>query len=134
MSHVNMRLIKKHQIINLIQPMLIEYFSPINLNYFWNFGSLAGICLILQLITGMPLNCEAPLALCDSSISTLSTSSLSKELLALDSLVVDNSWGSYFTFRNMCISLGIFGLFWGLYLQYYSSVEVPLEVPLEVPG
>jgi len=53
MSHI--RLIKKHQIINLIQPMLIEYFSPINLNYFWNFGSLAGICLVFQLITGIAL-------------------------------------------------------------------------------
>ncbi len=24
-----------------------------NLNYFWNFGSLAGLCLVLQLITGI---------------------------------------------------------------------------------
>jgi hypothetical protein len=116
-----MRLIKKHQIINLIQLMLIEYFSPINLNYFLNFGSLAGICLILQLITGMPLNCEATLALCDSSISTVGTNSLSKELLPLDTLGVDNSYSSYFSFRNICISLGIFGLFWGLYLKYYRG-------------
>jgi hypothetical protein len=121
MSHVNMRLIKKHQIINLIQPMLIEYFSPINLNYFWNFISLAGIFLIFQLITGIPINCEAPLAICDSSISTVGTNSLSKELLSLDSLGVDNSYSSYFTLRNVSIFIGLTAFILGLYLKYYRG-------------
>jgi quinol-cytochrome oxidoreductase complex cytochrome b subunit len=31
------------------------YPTPKNLNYFWNFGSLAGICLVLQIITGVIL-------------------------------------------------------------------------------
>jgi hypothetical protein len=123
-----MRLIKKHQIINLIQLMLIEYFSPINLNYFLNFGSLAGICLILQLVTGIPINCEATLALCDSSISTVGTNSLSKELLPLDTLGVDNSYSSYFSFRNVSIFVGISAFLLGLYHKYYSSVEVHGEI------
>lgn len=32
---------------------LIEYPTPSNLNYMWGFGSLAGICLILQIATGI---------------------------------------------------------------------------------
>ena len=32
---------------------LIEYPTPSNLSYFWSFGSLAGICLILQILTGV---------------------------------------------------------------------------------
>jgi ubiquinol-cytochrome c reductase cytochrome b subunit len=31
------------------------YSVPRNLNYFWNFGFLAGICLIIQIVTGVVL-------------------------------------------------------------------------------
>ena len=31
------------------------YPVPRNLNYFWNFGFLAGICLVLQIVTGVVL-------------------------------------------------------------------------------
>ena len=34
---------------------LHEYPTPKNLNYFWNFGSLAGITLVVMLITGITL-------------------------------------------------------------------------------
>jgi len=32
-----------------------EYPAPRNLNYWWNFGSIAGICLVVQIITGIVL-------------------------------------------------------------------------------
>jgi ubiquinol-cytochrome c reductase cytochrome b subunit len=31
------------------------YPVPRNLNYFWNFGILAGFCLVIQLVTGIVL-------------------------------------------------------------------------------
>ncbi len=31
------------------------YMAPRNLNYWWNFGSLAGLCLVIQLLTGIVL-------------------------------------------------------------------------------
>ena len=34
---------------------LIDYPTPKNLNYWWNFGSLAGICLVMQIVTGILL-------------------------------------------------------------------------------
>ena len=34
---------------------LIDYPAPRNLNYWWNFGSLAGIMLVLQIVTGVVL-------------------------------------------------------------------------------
>jgi len=34
---------------------LVDYLTPKNLNYFWNFGSVAGICLMVQIITGIML-------------------------------------------------------------------------------
>ncbi|MDP6217422.1 MAG: cytochrome b N-terminal domain-containing protein, partial [Alphaproteobacteria bacterium] len=33
-----------------------EYPTPKNLNYFWNFGSLAGIALVVMIITGIALS------------------------------------------------------------------------------
>jgi len=32
-----------------------RYPTPVNISYLWNFGSLAGICLIIQIITGVCL-------------------------------------------------------------------------------
>ncbi len=34
---------------------LVDYPAPRNLNYWWNFGSLAGIALVLQILTGVVL-------------------------------------------------------------------------------
>ena len=36
-----------------IKHELAEYKTPANLNYWWNFGSLAGFILVLQIITGL---------------------------------------------------------------------------------
>ncbi|HIB19149.1 MAG TPA: cytochrome b/b6 [Alphaproteobacteria bacterium] len=34
---------------------LVDYQTPKNLNYWWNFGSLAGIVLVIQIVTGIVL-------------------------------------------------------------------------------
>jgi len=40
-------------IINLVNDHLIDYPTPININYLWNFGSMAGIFLVVQILTGI---------------------------------------------------------------------------------
>lgn len=40
---------------SLINSHIINYPTPINLTYAWSFGSLAGICLVIQIITGVYL-------------------------------------------------------------------------------
>ena len=47
-----MQLFKK-PIINLVNNHLIDYPTPINIHYAWNFGFLAAICLIIQILTGI---------------------------------------------------------------------------------
>jgi len=32
---------------------LLQYPTPTSLSYFWNFGSLAGFCLIIQIVSGL---------------------------------------------------------------------------------
>jgi quinol-cytochrome oxidoreductase complex cytochrome b subunit len=40
-------------IIAFINSHIVDYPTPINLNYFWSFGSTAGICLVIQIVTGI---------------------------------------------------------------------------------
>jgi len=40
-----MKLIKRHPILGIINGLLIDLPTPINITYFWNFGSLLGINL-----------------------------------------------------------------------------------------
>jgi quinol-cytochrome oxidoreductase complex cytochrome b subunit len=42
-------------IFSLMQADLVDYPTPKNLNYWWNFGSLAGIILIIMIATGVVL-------------------------------------------------------------------------------
>jgi len=44
---------KKKSLFKIINNHLIDYPSPINVSYFWSVGSLAGVCLVIQIITGV---------------------------------------------------------------------------------
>ena len=45
----------KDFILSFIDSHIIDYPTPINLNYLWSFGSLAGMCLVIQMVTGILL-------------------------------------------------------------------------------
>ena len=47
--------LKKQPIVQLINDHLIDYPTPSNLTLFWNYGFLAGMCLSIQLVTGIAL-------------------------------------------------------------------------------
>lgn len=44
---------KTHPIIKIINRSLIDLPTPSNISLWWNFGSILGICLIIQIITGL---------------------------------------------------------------------------------
>lgn len=43
----------KDFLLSFVDSHIIDYPTPINLNYLWSFGSAAGICLVIQIITGI---------------------------------------------------------------------------------
>ena len=43
----------KQPVLSTLNDHLIDYPTPSNLSYWWNFGSLAGICLVIQILTGV---------------------------------------------------------------------------------
>jgi group I intron endonuclease len=50
-----MRILKSHPFLKLFNAYLIDHSQPSNINYLWNFGSLLGLCLGIQIITGITL-------------------------------------------------------------------------------
>jgi len=48
--------ISRLSLIKVLNDHLVSYPTPLNINYFWGFGSLSGICLIIQIISGIVLS------------------------------------------------------------------------------
>jgi hypothetical protein len=46
----------KNYLLGFVDSHLIHYPTPITLTYAWSFGSLAGICLVIQIISGILLS------------------------------------------------------------------------------
>nr|YP_010491915.1 cytochrome b [Oraesia emarginata]UWM92701.1 cytochrome b [Oraesia emarginata] len=54
MTNQNFSLLRKtHPIIKIMNGSLIDLPSPSNISYWWNFGSLLALCLIIQIVTGL---------------------------------------------------------------------------------
>ncbi len=50
-----MRILKSHPLLKLVNSYVIDASQPSNISYLWNFGSLLGVCLIIQIVTGVTL-------------------------------------------------------------------------------
>nr|UYG47201.1 cytochrome b [Thraupis glaucocolpa]UYG47202.1 cytochrome b [Thraupis glaucocolpa] len=46
---------KNHRVLKIINNALIDLPAPSNISTWWNFGSLLGVCLITQIVTGLLL-------------------------------------------------------------------------------
>nr|YP_010610874.1 cytochrome b [Idiocerus consimilis]WAP91695.1 cytochrome b [Idiocerus consimilis] len=47
---------KKNELFKIINYSIVDLPTPINLSYWWNFGSILGMCLMIQLISGIMLS------------------------------------------------------------------------------
>ena len=50
-----MRIFKSHPLLKLVNSYVIDSPQPSNLSYWWNFGSLLGFCLVIQIVSGVTL-------------------------------------------------------------------------------
>lgn len=104
-------------IISFLKAELVDYPTPKNLNYAWSFGSLAGIALVLQIITGFFLTMHYK----------------PDAMLAFDSIqhiMRDVNWG--WLVRNLHM-VGASFFFIVVYMHigrglYYGSYKSPREV------
>jgi ubiquinol-cytochrome c reductase cytochrome b subunit len=50
-----MRILKSHPLLKMVNSYVIDSPTPSNISYLWNFGSLLGFCLVIQIVTGVTL-------------------------------------------------------------------------------
>ena len=48
-----MRTLKSQAFLRLVNSYMVDSPQPANISYLWNFGSLLGTCLVLQILTGI---------------------------------------------------------------------------------
>nr|YP_010936701.1 cytochrome b [Apanteles gelechiidivoris]WKW91671.1 cytochrome b [Apanteles gelechiidivoris]WLN31489.1 cytochrome b [Apanteles gelechiidivoris] len=53
---MNKSILNLNLILNILSNMIIKLPTPVNISIFWNFGSLLGLCLIIQILTGLFLS------------------------------------------------------------------------------
>jgi len=51
--YLKMRFLKSNVLARQLNSYLVDSPQPSNISYLWNFGSLLGLCLILQILTGI---------------------------------------------------------------------------------
>ena len=51
-----MRLRKENAVLSIFNDLVVDLPSPSNISYLWNFGSLLGLCLVIQIATGIFLS------------------------------------------------------------------------------
>ena len=66
-----MRIRKENPLISPINSMLIDLPSPSNISYLWDFGSLLGLCLGIQILTGifLAMHYSADVSIAFSSVT-----------------------------------------------------------------
>ena len=53
---MNKSIMKTNPIFKILNNSIIKLPTPINITIWWNFGSLLGLCLIIQIISGLFLS------------------------------------------------------------------------------
>nr|QDH52387.1 cytochrome b [Gordius sp. VVA-2019] len=97
---------KNNNISSMMNAFIIDLPTPPNLNYWWNMGSLTGVFLVSQIITGLFLSMHY----------TPST-----EMAFTSVLMIENNVWEGFTFRSLH-SLGASFMFIFIYLHIFRSL------------
>lgn len=105
---------KQHPLIKIINSTLIDLPSPANLNIHWNYGSLIGLVLVIQLLTGI----------------VLATRFSAHSTVAFDSVIMICQDSNYGWLLRLTHSTGASFFFLFLYMHigrgiYYGSYTIP---------
>ena len=113
-----MRNLKSQILLRLVNSYLVDSPEPANISYLWNFGSLLGLCLVLQILTGifLAMHYQPHVDFAFNSV----------ELIMRD---VNNGWAIRYTHANVASFFFIFvyaHIAKGLYYGSYKSPRVLL--------
>nr|ABH03423.1 cytochrome b [Emberiza rustica] len=103
---------KNHRILKIINDALIDLPAPSNISTWWNFGSLLGVCLITQIITGLLLAMHYT---ADTNLAFSSVAHMCRDVQF--GWLIRNLHANGASFFFICIYLHIGrGLYYGPYL------------------
>nr|AGW15499.1 cytochrome b [Carpodacus rubescens] len=104
---------KNHQILKVINNALIDLPTPPNISTWWNFGSLLGICLITQIVTGLLLAMHYT---ADTNLAFSSVAHMCRDVQF--GWLIRNLHANGASFFFICIYLHIGrGIYYGSYLN-----------------
>nr|ATU87809.1 cytochrome b [Lonchura spectabilis] len=104
---------KNHELLKIINDALIDLPTPSNISTWWNFGSLLGICLITQIVTGLLLAAHYT---ADTSLAFASVAHMCRDVQF--GWLIRNLHANGASFFFICIYLHIGrGIYYGSYLN-----------------
>nr|ANK58470.1 cytochrome b [Calandrella cinerea saturatior]ANK58471.1 cytochrome b [Calandrella cinerea saturatior]ANK58472.1 cytochrome b [Calandrella cinerea saturatior] len=104
---------KNHPLLKIVNDALIDLPTPSNISSWWNFGSLLGICLITQIITGLLLAMHYT---ADTSLAFASVAHICRNVQF--GWLIRNLHANGASFFFICIYLHIGrGFYYGSYLN-----------------
>ena len=113
-----MRTLKSQVLLRLVNSYIVDSPQPANLSYLWNFGSLLGACLVLQILTGifLAMHYQPHVDFAFNSVEHIMR-------------YVNNGWAVRYTHANVASFFFIFvyaHIARGLYYGSYKSPRVLL--------
>jgi len=111
-------LIKVHPLIKIVRGSLVELPTPTNIRSLWNFGSLLGLCLIIQVLTGLFLAIHYS---GDTSIAFYSVNHIVRDVNFGWLLRILHANGARFFFICIYIHVGR-GLYYGSYFFIHTWI------------
>nr|AAR25299.1 cytochrome b [Tangara cyanoptera] len=104
---------KNHQVLKIINDALIDLPAPSNISTWWNFGSLLGVCLITQIVTGLLLAMHYT---ADTNLAFSSVAHMCRDVQF--GWLIRNLHANGASFFFICIYLHIGrGIYYGSYLN-----------------
>jgi len=112
---------KTHPLIKIISGTLVDLPTPSNISYIWNFGSLLGFCLVIQLVTGIFLSIHYT---ADVFLAFASLSHISRDVNYgwLIRIIHSNGARLFFIFLYIHIGRGIYYSSYSLHLTWFSGI------------
>ena len=104
-------ILKNHRLLKIVNNSLIDLPSPSSISTLWNFGSLLGLCLIIQIFTGLFLAIHYS---CDIEIAFNSVRHICRDVNFGWALRIFHANGGRFFFICLYIHVGR-GIYYGSY-------------------
>ena len=106
-------ILKSHRLIKIVNNSLVDLPTPSSISTIWNFGSLLGVCLIIQILRGLFLAIHYS---CDVSIAFDSVSHIGRDVNFGWALRIFHANGARFFFICLYLFFIIDNISFGLIL------------------